>query len=168
VDKPSGPTSHQISAYVKDILAIDKAGHSGTLDPKVTGVLPVTTGRATKGVQLLIKAGKEYVALMHIHKDIDEAEVRKACEEFIGKIQQLPPIRSSVKRQLRTRSIYYFEIIEIEGRDVLFRVGCEAGTYIRKLIHDLGQRLGCGAHMVTLGGQGWGQSARTSWLRSRI
>ena len=150
VDKSSGPTSHQISGYVKDILGIDKAGHSGTLDPNVTGVLPVTTGRATKGVQLLIKAGKEYIALMHVHKDVEEAKLRGAFEEFLGKIEQLPPIRSSVKRQLRTRSIYYSNILEIDGREVLFRVGCEAGTYIRKLIHDIGQRLGTGAHMVDL------------------
>jgi H/ACA ribonucleoprotein complex subunit 4 len=150
IDKPSGPTSHQISGYVKEILDVPKAGHSGTLDPKVTGVLPVTVGGATKGVQLLIKAGKEYVAIMHLHKEIEEVELRKAFEEFLGKIEQLPPIRSSVKRQLRTRSVYYYNILEISGNDVMFKVGCEAGTYIRKLIHDIGKRLGCGAHMVDL------------------
>jgi H/ACA ribonucleoprotein complex subunit 4 len=113
-------------------------------------VLPVTVGHATKGVELLLKAGKEYVAIMHLHKEVPEPELRKAFDEFVGKIEQLPPIRSSVKRQLRTRSIYYYNILEITGNDVMFRVGCEAGTYIRKLIHDIGQRLGCGAHMVDL------------------
>jgi H/ACA ribonucleoprotein complex subunit 4 len=150
IDKPAGPTSHQVSAYVKDILGIPKAGHSGTLDPNVTGCLPVTVGGATKGVQLLLKAGKEYIALMHIHKDIDESNIRGVIEEFLGKIEQMPPVRSSVRRRLRTRSVYYFQIIEIEGREVLFKVGCEAGTYIRKLIHDMGMRLGTGAHMVDL------------------
>lgn len=150
IDKPSGPTSHQISAYVKDILNVPKAGHSGTLDPKVTGVLPVTLCGATKGVQLLLKAGKEYVALMHVHEEVTEARLREVFDEFLGKIEQLPPIKSSVKRQLRTRSVYYYDILQIEGQDVLFRVGCEAGTYIRKLIHDMGQSLGSGAHMVDL------------------
>ena len=150
IDKPSGPTSHQISAYVKDILNVPKAGHSGTLDPKVTGVLPVTVNGATKGVQLLLKAGKEYVALMHVHQQVDEARLRAVFDEFLGKIEQLPPIKSSVKRQLRTRSVYYYNILAIDGQDVLFRVGCEAGTYIRKLIHDMGQSLGSGAHMVDL------------------
>ncbi len=150
IDKPSGPTSHQISSYVQKILRISKSGHSGTLDPGVTGSLPVALGRATRIVQVLLKAGKEYAALMHLHKDLPEHEIHQACSEFIGKINQIPPIRSSVKRQLRSRKIYYFDIIEINQRDVLFRVGCEAGTYIRKLIHDIGRKLGTGAHMAEL------------------
>jgi len=150
IDKPAGPTSHQISAYVQKILDISKAGHSGTLDPGVTGVLPIALGRATKIVQILLKAGKEYVGLMHIHKEIPEHEIYNICNEFVGKIMQMPPIKSSVKRQLRPRQVYYFDIVEINGKDVLFRVGCEAGTYIRKLVHDIGQKLGSGAHMVEL------------------
>jgi len=150
IDKPSGPTSHQVSAYVQKILNISKAGHSGTLDPGVTGVLPIATGRATRVVQTLLKAGKEYVGLMHIHKEIPEHEIYQVCNEFVGKIMQMPPLKSAVKRRLRERQIYYFEVIEIDGQDVLFKVGCEAGTYIRKLIHDLGKKLGCGAHMAEL------------------
>lgn len=149
VDKPSGPTSHQVSAYVQQILGITKAGHAGTLDPKVTGVLPVATGDATKIVQLLLTAGKEYVGIMHLHKDVEETKFRSVCSEFIGKIKQLPPVRSAVKRQLRERSIYYLEILEIDGRDVLFRTGCQAGTYIRKLVSDIGRKIG-GAHMSEL------------------
>jgi len=150
IDKPSGPTSHQVSAYVQKILDISKSGHSGTLDPGVTGVLPIATGRATRVVQTLLKAGKEYVGLMHIHKEIPEHEIYQVCNEFVGKIMQMPPLKSAVKRRLRERQIYYFEVIEIDGQDVLFKVGCEAGTYIRKLIHDLGKKLGCGAHMAEL------------------
>ena len=150
IDKPSGPTSHQVSAYVQKILDISKSGHSGTLDPGVTGVLPIATGRATRVVQTLLKAGKEYVGLMHIHKEIPEHEIYQVCNEFVGKIMQMPPIKSAVKRILRERQIYYFEVIEIDGQEVLFKVGCEAGTYIRKLIHDLGKKLGCGAHMAEL------------------
>ncbi|MBU0536536.1 MAG: RNA-guided pseudouridylation complex pseudouridine synthase subunit Cbf5 [Nanoarchaeota archaeon] len=150
IDKPKGPTSHQVSAYVQQIMQINKSGHSGTLDPGVTGVLPVTISKATKVVQALLIAGKEYVGIMHLHKDVDEAALRKVCASFVGDIRQLPPIRSAVKRQERTRTIYYFEILEVNGREVLFRTGTQAGTYIRKLLHDIGRKLGTGAHMVEL------------------
>lgn len=134
IDKPSGPTSHQVSAFVQKILKINKSGHSGTLDPKVTGCLPVALGRGTRVVQSLLTAGKEYVCLMHIHDEFDESKLRQVIEEkFTGKIKQLPPIKSAVKRQHRYRKIYYFEILEVKGQDVLFVVGTQAGTYIRKL-----------------------------------
>ena len=150
IDKPPGPTSHQVSDYLQKILNISKAGHSGTLDPGVTGVLAIATGRATRVVQTLLKAGKEYVGLMHVHKEIPEHEIYNVCNDFVGKIMQMPPIKSAVKRKLRERQVYYFDIMEIEGQDVLFKVGCQAGTYIRKLVHDIGQKLGCGAHMAEL------------------
>lgn len=150
IDKPKGPTSHQVSAYVQEILGIEKTGHSGTLDPAVTGLLPVALGRATRVVQILLTAGKEYIALMHLHKDVSEEDVKKMFEEFTGKIKQIPPIKSSVKRREREREIYYIEFLEMEEKDVLFIVGCQAGTYIRKLIHDIGKKLGVGAHMVEL------------------
>ena len=151
IDKPKGPTSHQVSDYVQKILNISKSGHSGTLDPAVTGVLPVALGRATRIVQTLLTAGKEYVAIMHLHQNVEEDRLKETIKKyFIGKIQQLPPIKSSVKRQLRTRTIYYIDILEIDDKDVLLMVGSEAGTYIRKLIHDLGQKLGTGAHMAEL------------------
>lgn len=150
LDKPKGPTSHQTADFVKKVLNIDKAGHSGTLDPHVTGVLPIALGRATRIVEYLLKAGKEYVALMHLHKEVKEKEIKDMFKKYTGKIKQLPPVKSSVKRQIRTRTIYYLEILEIEGKDVLFKVGCQAGTYIRKLIHDIGQSLKTGAHMAQL------------------
>ncbi len=150
IDKPSGPSSHQVSAYVKKIIHINKSGHSGTLDPKVTGVLPVALGRGTRIVQSLLTAGKEYVCLMHIHCDYKEGELRKVIKKFIGEIDQLPPVRSAVKREQRKRTIYNIGIIEIIGKEVLFRVGCQAGTYIRKLCSDIGKELGTGAHMAEL------------------
>lgn len=150
IDKPKGPTSHQVSAYVQKILGLDKGGHSGTLDPNVTGVLPVAIGKATRIVQALLPAGKEYICLMHVHQVIPEDKLRESIMSFVGKIRQLPPIKSSVKREFRFRKIYYIEIIEVDGQDVLFTVGCQAGTYIRKLCHDIGQHLGCGAHMGEL------------------
>ena len=151
IDKPKGPTSHQVSDFVQKILHINRSGHSGTLDPAVTGVLPIALGAGTRIVQAILKAGKEYVAIMHLHKHVEENELKETIEKhFTGKIQQMPPLKSSVKRQLRSRTVYYFDILEIDGRDVLFKVGTEAGTYIRKLIHDLGKKLGCGAHMAEL------------------
>ncbi|MBS3097849.1 RNA-guided pseudouridylation complex pseudouridine synthase subunit Cbf5 [Candidatus Woesearchaeota archaeon] len=150
IDKPKGPTSHQVSDYVQKILKIKKSGHSGTLDPAVTGILPIALGKATRIVQTLLPAGKEYVALMHLHKKVDEKELKKALNDFTGKIKQKPPLKSAVKRVEREREIYYLDVLEIDGQDVLFKVGCQAGTYIRKLCHDIGKRLGCGAHMSEL------------------
>jgi H/ACA ribonucleoprotein complex subunit 4 len=150
IDKPKGPTSHQVSSYVQKILGVNKGGHSGTLDPKVTGILPVAIGKATRIVQALLPAGKEYVCLMHLHKEIPEGQVKTVIESFKGRIKQLPPIKSAVKRQLRYRKIYYITVHEVVGQDVLFTVGCQAGTYIRKLCHDIGEKLGCGAHMAEL------------------
>ncbi|MFT4298009.1 MAG: RNA-guided pseudouridylation complex pseudouridine synthase subunit Cbf5 [Candidatus Woesearchaeota archaeon] len=150
IDKPKGPTSHQVSSYVQKILELDKSGHSGTLDPKVTGVLAVAVGKATRVVQALQPAGKEYVCLMHLHHDVAEGKINNVMQKFQGKIKQLPPLKSAVKRQMRYRKIYYIDVHEIDGKDVLFTVGCQAGTYIRKLCHDIGEELGCGAHMAEL------------------
>jgi len=133
IDKPKGPTSHQVSDYVQKILQINKAGHSGTLDPQVTGVQPVALGQATRITLFLLTAPKEYVGIMHLHKEVDEKFLFQTVQKFIGKIKQMPPIKSAVKRQMRIREIYEFELIEIKGNDVLFRVKCQAGTYIRKL-----------------------------------
>ncbi|MBR9676688.1 RNA-guided pseudouridylation complex pseudouridine synthase subunit Cbf5 [Candidatus Woesearchaeota archaeon] len=150
IDKPKGPTSHQVSDYTKKILGLKKAGHSGTLDPNVTGVLAIALGDATRVVQLLLTAGKEYVCLMHLHKPVQEAKIRSVFDEFTGNILQLPPIKSAVKRQWRNRKVYYSKIIDVIEQDVLFKVGTQAGTYIRKLVHDMGQKLGVGAHMAEL------------------
>ncbi|MBW2965159.1 RNA-guided pseudouridylation complex pseudouridine synthase subunit Cbf5 [Candidatus Woesearchaeota archaeon] len=150
IDKPKGPTSHQVSAYVQRILGVKKGGHSGTLDPKVTGVLPTAVGAGTRIVQALLVAGKEYICIMHLHKEVEEAKLREGMGKFIGKITQLPPLKSAVKRQVRSRKIYYIEILDIMDNDVLFVVGCQAGTYIRKLCHDMGKELGTGAHMAEL------------------
>ncbi|TRO40772.1 RNA-guided pseudouridylation complex pseudouridine synthase subunit Cbf5, partial [Candidatus Bathyarchaeota archaeon] len=103
-----------------------------------------------KVIQALLLAGKEYVCVMRLHSDIPENKVTKVLDEFQGPLYQRPPVRSSVKRQLRTRAIYYNKFLEMDERNVLFRVGCEAGTYIRKLCYDIGEVLGCGAHMQEL------------------
>jgi H/ACA ribonucleoprotein complex subunit 4 len=150
LDKPQGPTSHQVAAWVRDIFEISKVGHGGTLDPKVSGVLPIALGKATRAMDLVLQSDKEYVCVMRLHRDAEEEKVRSVINTFVGEIYQMPPIRAAVKRQLRTRRVHFIDIIEIEGRDVLFRVGTDAGTYIRTLCVDIGDALGIGAHMEDL------------------
>ncbi len=116
----------------------------------MTGVLPVTLEESRKIVQALLLSGKEYVCVMKLHGDTSEERVKAVLKEFEDTIYQRPPLRASVKRQLRTRRIYYIDFLEMEGRNVLFRVGCEGGTYIRMLCHHIGEILGCGAHMQEL------------------
>jgi H/ACA ribonucleoprotein complex subunit 4 len=150
LDKPSGPTSHEVVSWVKNMLGVRKAGQGGTLDPKVTGVLPVTIEESTKIARAFLLAGKEYVCLMRIHDNVKKDRIERVLKELTCEIYQRPPVKSAVKRQLRTRTIYYMNLLEIDGRDVLFKVGCEAGTYIRKLCYDIGEIVGCGAHMLKL------------------
>ena len=116
----------------------------------MTGILPIALEEATKVVQALLFAGKEYLCVMKLHSAVSESRVKAVLEEFCGVIYQRPPIRASVKRRVRTRKIYYLRFLEQDERNVLFRVGCEAGTYIRKLCHDIGEVLGVGAHMQEL------------------
>jgi H/ACA ribonucleoprotein complex subunit 4 len=116
----------------------------------VTGVLPITLEESRKIVQALLYSGKEYVCLMKLHGNVAEQSVKEVLSEFEDTIYQRPPLRASVKRQLRTRKIYYIDFLEMDGRNVLFKVGCEGGTYIRKLCFDMGEVLGCGAHMQEL------------------
>ena len=150
LNKPAGPTSHQVSDFVQKILGLEKAGHSGTLDPNVTGVQPIALGDATKITTLTLKSDKEYVGVMHLHKEVPREKLIEALKKFTGTIIQLPPIKSAVKRQERPRTVHEIELIEIEKNDALIRVKCEAGTYIRKLFHDIGKHLGTGAHMAQL------------------
>ena len=116
----------------------------------VTGVLPLALMDATKTIQAFLLTGKEYVCMMALHGDIDSQKVQTVLDEFAADIFQRPPVRAAVKRDLRKRRIYYIRDLEIDGRDVIFRVGCQAGTYIRKLVYDIGEVLQVGAHMREL------------------
>tara|TARA_B100000809_G_scaffold170945_1_gene168250 strand:+ start:503 stop:1387 length:885 start_codon:yes stop_codon:yes gene_type:complete len=150
IDKPIGPSSHQISAWVREVIEVDKTAHSGTLDPKVTGCLPILLGDATRLSKILL-GKKEYVVILELHEDgKKEIELNRVLEEFKGEIYQKPPKKSAVLRKLRIREIYDIELLEIKGRKALLRVECESGTYIRKLCHDIGLVLGHGAHMGDL------------------
>ena len=150
IDKPCGPTSHQVAAWVKEILHLNKAGHGGTLDPQVSGVLPVALENATKAIGLMHEISKEYVCVMKLHANVEEKKLREVMRSFVGKIWQVPPKEAAVKRVRRQRRIYYINIIEMDGSEVLFKVGCEGGTYIRVLCEDIGKKLGVGAHMQEL------------------
>src|SRR3989344_4412175 len=150
INKPDGPTSFIVSDHVKTMLNCKKTSHGGTLDPHVSGVLPIMLNKSVKLSQYLLLAGKEYVAIMHLHKPVDQKEIIETSKEFLGKIQQQVPVKSAVKRQKRFRNVYYLQILEIKDQDVLFRIGCEAGTYIRTLVHDFGKKLKVGANMQQL------------------
>ena len=151
IDKPSGPTSFTVSEFVGRQLGLRKTSHFGTLDPQVSGVLPVALNRACKLTGYFLGENKEYVGIMSIHEDVSlEIVEKKIKEKFIGKIIQMPPVKSRVKRAEREREIYSFDILEKSGRNILFKVKCQGGTYIRKLIDDLGRELGIGAHMLEL------------------
>lgn len=150
IDKPRGPTSHQVSAWVKQMLGLKKAGHSGTLDPNVSGVLPIVFEDGTRALDVLHEGTKEYVCVMKVHNDVGRSRIESAFGEFVGEIYQTPPVRSAVKRERRVRKVHDLEILAIEGRSVLFRVECEAGTYIRTLCTDIGDVLGVGGHMYEL------------------
>lgn len=189
LDKPSGPTSHQATAWARDALKLEKVGHGGTLDPYVSGVLPLTLGKAVRLTDIVLSSDKEYVCLMRLHDTRPEKRVREVISRFVGRIYQLPPVRSAVKRQLRIRNVREIEVLDIRDRDILFRIECDAGTYVRTLCTDIGDLLGCGANMVELRrtrsgrmteGRAvslqdlrdayvfWQQYGREDWLRSMI
>ncbi len=189
LDKQSGPTSHQVTAWAKKAIHSDKVGHGGTLDPYVSGVLPLCVGKAVRLTDLVLSSDKQYICLMRLHRDRSESKIREVMGNFTGKIYQMPPVRSAVKRQLRIRNISKLEILEIKGRDILFSVDCDAGTYIRTLCTDIGEALGCGANMIELRRTRsglmkecnahtmqdiadayifWQQHGRDSWMRSIV
>jgi len=150
LDKPPGPTSHETVAWTKRILKLPKIGHSGTLDPQVSGVLPLGLGEATKALGVLLYGPKEYHALGRVHSLPSKEKLEEIIDLFRGEIYQKPPQRSAVVRQTRTRTIHEFEVLEQKERLLLTRILCESGTYIRKLYYDLGEILGPGATMIEL------------------
>ncbi len=153
LDKPANPSSHEIVAWVKRILKVEKTGHSGTLDPKVTGCLIVCLNRATRLAKAQQGAGKEYVCVLKLHSGIEsEEKLLKAMDKLKGPIFQKPPAISAVKKRLRIRSIYKTRIHQYDEENNLavFWVSVEAGTYIRTLCVHLGLILGVEASMEEL------------------
>eukprot|EP00357_Protocruzia_adherens_P017690 CAMPEP_0114975998 /NCGR_PEP_ID=MMETSP0216-20121206/2418_1 /TAXON_ID=223996 /ORGANISM="Protocruzia adherens, Strain Boccale" /LENGTH=439 /DNA_ID=CAMNT_0002336857 /DNA_START=1674 /DNA_END=2993 /DNA_ORIENTATION=- len=153
LDKPSNPSSHEVVAWIKRILKVDKTGHSGTLDPKVTGCLIVCINRATRLVKSQQSAGKEYVGIVRLHSAIEsELKLKQALETLTGAIFQKPPVIAAVKKELRIRTIYDIKLFEYDKERNLgvFWLSCEAGTYVRTLCIHAGLLLGVGGHMQEL------------------
>jgi H/ACA ribonucleoprotein complex subunit 4 len=150
VDKPRGPSSHQVTAWVRDLLGAQRAGHAGTLDPGVSGVLVMAVGKSLRLLPLLLEFPKRYVTVVTLHGPASNAQVERVLQEFTGPIFQLPPVRSAVRRERRVRTIHELKLLERHGPDLLLEVQCDSGTYIRTLAVDLGEALGPGAHMAEL------------------
>ena len=149
VDKPRHITSFGVVDRIRHIFDIKRVGHFGTLDLKVTGVLPIALGKACKLCEYFMHHDKVYVGKFWLHSQVNGDKLKAEMKKFVGKIMQKPPVKSAVKRVLRPRTVNKFEITGIEGKAVSFIADVEAGTYIRKLISDLGEKIG-GAHMIEL------------------
>ncbi|MDY6777756.1 MAG: RNA-guided pseudouridylation complex pseudouridine synthase subunit Cbf5 [Candidatus Nanohaloarchaea archaeon] len=150
VDKPAGPTSHQVSMWTKEVLEREKTGHSGTLDPGVTGALPIGLNRGTKILQALTQAGKEYLGVMRLEEDIDRETIETTAADFVGTNTQVPPEKSAVKREEREREVYELTVLEVDGKDVLFRIECEKGFYVRVFCRQFGKALDTTGKMTEL------------------
>jgi predicted rRNA pseudouridine synthase len=149
IDKPRGPSSHQVTAWAGKILGVP-VGHAGTLDPGVSGVLVVMLGPAVRLAPFLQRGEKEYVCLWRLHGDVTGERIREIAKDFEGRIYQRPPKKAAVKRALRIRTVHRLEVLEAGGRAVLIRVACDAGTYIRSLCHHMGLAAGTGGSMREL------------------
>lgn len=184
MDKPRGLTSHDVVARVRRVLNGAKVGHAGTLDPDATGVLVVCVGKATKISSFLMEGAKEYrgTGRLGIATDTQDAtgtvleeravtvtedELRAACAEFLGELEQLPPMYSAVKvdgqrlyrlarkgveveRASRRVTVHELRVVDVALPDFRFFLRCSKGTYVRTIVHDVGSRLGCGAHLAEL------------------
>ena len=150
VDKPRGPTSHQVTSWVRDLLGVPTAGHAGTLDPNVSGLLWVGVGPALKMIPLVLDFPKRYVGVAAFHGRVAREDLDRAVREFTGPVYQLPPVRSAVKRERRVRTIHRLEAVEFDGTRLLLDVVADSGTYVRTLAVDLGEALGVGAHLEEL------------------
>lgn len=150
LNKPSGKICTEVLNEIKEILPVKKVGHGGTLDPKVTGVLPIGLNKSTRIMHYFSLGGKKYIGEMYLHGDVKEKELNKAVKKFTGKLKQTPPKLSSVRRVEREREVYFLKLKEIKGRTIKFEISCQHGFYIRKFCYDFGKYLGVGAHMTFL------------------
>jgi tRNA pseudouridine55 synthase len=150
VDKPRGPSSHQVTAWARDLLGVPVAGHAGTLDPNVSGLLWVGVGPALKLLPLVLEFPKRYIASVVLHGPVPVKEVEKVLKEFTGPIYQTPPVRSAVKRERRVRTIHRLDLVEADGTRLLLDLTADSGTYVRTLAVDVGEALGLGGHMEEL------------------
>jgi len=185
IDKPAGPTSHDVVDAIRGQFRLKKVGHCGTLDPNATGLLVIVLGRGTKLSEKLMSADKVYEGSVKFGETTDSydadgelvtslpvpplslEELNQAATAFVGDIMQMPPMVSAVKkdgvplyklarkgveveRKSRLIHVYRFQFSDYHEPIGLFRVACTKGTYVRSLAHELGQKLGCGAHLSNL------------------
>ena len=152
VKKPRGPTSHQLTAWIRNILGITKIGHGGTLDPMATGLLTILCGRATRLTDIILKGDKRYISVIRFGRDVDSKELQQLLESLVGEIYNVPPKESAVKVQVRTRTISSFTLIDFDPllRIAVLEISCVAGTYIRTLTRDIGLLLGTSCEMLEL------------------
>ncbi len=156
IDKPRGPTSHQVTAWVRDLLGVERAGHAGTLDPNVSGLLWVGVGPALKLLPLLLEFPKRYVGLVAFHSPVEAERLEQVVREFTGPVFQTPPVRSAVKRERRVRTIHRLTVLERTRDSALLDLVADSGTYVRTLAVDLGEALGVGGNLVELRRTGTG------------
>lgn len=150
LDKPRGPSSHEVTAYVKKLLGINKTGHAGTLDPQVSGVLIIATGKAARLLQYVAAKEKTYVGVLRLRnapKDLQQ--LQNEMDKLLGKISQIPPKESAVAKRKRERRVFEFAALELQGNTALFRAKVEAGTYVRVMCQDVGKAFG-GGKMIEL------------------
>ena len=150
LDKPPGPTSHQIASWVRDLLGLERLGHGGTLDPFATGVLPLMAGKSMKLTKGILKTDKTYIAVLKFAQETNIDSLNEVIDKLTGRIYNVPPEISAVKVQVRTRKIYKFELIENNSKQAIVRILCEAGTYIRTIARDMGLLLGYNVELKEL------------------
>lgn len=150
IDKPFGPTSPQVTTWIKEELDLKKAGHFGTLDPNATGVLPIGFNSGTRINNALAKADKEYIFEAELEEEKTEEEILETLKQFKGTNKQVPPEKSAVKREEREREVYEIDFLEKKDRNFLARVKCESGFYVRVLIQQIGEELETDAEMEEL------------------
>ena len=152
VKKPRGPTSHQLTAWIREILGIKKIGHGCTLDPMATGLLTILCGRATRLTDIILKGDKRYISVIRFGKDIELTDVEEILKNLSGEIYNVPPKESAVKVQVRTRIIKSLKLIDYDqsARIAAIEISCVAGTYIRTLTRDIGLLLNTSCEMLEL------------------
>ena len=150
LDKPPGPTSHQIASWVRDLLGLERLGHGGTLDPFATGVLPLMAGKSMKLTKGILKTDKTYIAVLKFAQETNAETLNDVIDKLTGRIYNVPPEISAVKVQVRTRKIYSFELIESTSKQAIVKIACEAGTYIRTIARDMGLLLGYNVELKEL------------------
>jgi H/ACA ribonucleoprotein complex subunit 4 len=152
INKPSGPTSHQLTAWARDLLNLNRLGHGGTLDPFATGLLTLLCGKATKITNIVLNSDKSYVAVVKFGREVSKKELKTLLNEFKGEIYNVPPKESAVKVQVRTRTIFSIDLLDLDkpSKIAIIHLSCNAGTYVRTLTKDFGLLLDTRCDLIEL------------------